>query len=143
MTILTPLPVKLPDPPTGLLVIFSPGTFAWIADALNLIYRAQRESAQAQTQRLDAVILALGPLTQGVERLMATVAELQTALDANQAATDAAVTAIQTEIAQLQDAINALSTATPPTQEQIDQLNAGTAKLTAATAALSADDPTP
>lgn len=78
----------------------------------------------------------------GVAQLMATVAELQTALDANTAATDAAATAINTEIAQLQDAINALSTATPPTQAQIDQLNASTAKLTAATTALGVDDPT-
>lgn len=74
-------------------------------------------------------------------KIMATVAELQTVIDANQAATDAAVTAIQTEIAQLQAAIDALSTATPPTQAQLDQLTASTAKLTAATAALAADDP--
>lgn len=125
------LPPLDPAPTTGFLVLFSPGQWTWITKALRAVYLAQ-----------DAQLVALGPLTQGVETLMATVAELQSALDANTAATEAASAAITTEIAQLQAAIDALSTATPPSQAQLDQLNAATAKLTAATAALAADDPT-
>jgi hypothetical protein len=131
-----PVPVILPPldptPSGGLLVLFSPGQWAWITKSLRAIYLAQ-----------DIQLRALGPLTEGVETIMATVAELQTALDANTAATDAAAAAITTEIAQLAAAIAALSTTAPPTQTQIDALNASTAKLTAATEALAADDPTP
>lgn len=76
-----------------------------------------------------------------LETIMATVEELQAAIDANTAATDAASAAITTEIAQLQAAISALSTSAPPTQAQIDALNASTAKLSAVTAELAADDP--
>lgn len=146
---MTSLP-PLEDPPTGILVVFSPGTVAWIGRALKTIYSglgtlgAQQDLATAATiQRLDAILAALGPLTLSVEGLMATVAELQSALDANTAATEAASTAINTEIDQLRAAIANLSTATPPTQAQIDQLAASTAKLQAATAALGADDPAP
>lgn len=126
-SILPPLP---PQPQAGLLVIFSPAQWRWIGQAFQLIHADN-----------EAVVEALGPLTFALERLMATVQELQTALDANTAATDAAATAITTEITQLQAAIDALSTTTPPSQAQLDQLNAATAKLTAATAALNADDP--
>lgn len=72
---------------------------------------------------------------------MATVQELQAALDRNTKATADAAIAIQTEIKQLKDAIDALSTATPPTQAQLDQLNAASDKLDQATSALGADDP--
>jgi peptidoglycan hydrolase CwlO-like protein len=73
---------------------------------------------------------------------MASVAELQAALDRNTAATTAAGQAITAEITQLQDAIGQLSTSQPPTQAQIDQLNASSTALEAATASLVADDPT-
>jgi ABC-type transporter Mla subunit MlaD len=69
--------------------------------------------------------------------------QLEAALDANTAATDAAVTAINAEIQQLADAIAALSTGAPPTQAQLDQLNAATQALKDATGALAADDTTP
>ncbi len=75
-----------------------------------------------------------------LEHLMATVAELQTALDANTAATAAAGAAISSEITDLAAAIAALSAGQPVTQAQIDQLTASTSALTAATASLTADD---
>jgi chromosome segregation ATPase len=73
--------------------------------------------------------------------IMATLAELQAALDANTAAVEAAEAAITTEIAQLQAALAELSTSQPPTQAQLDQLNLATSRLAAATTALHADDP--
>ena len=76
------------------------------------------------------------------EAMMASVQELQSALDRNTAATTAAGAAISTEIEQLKAAIAALSTAEPPTQAQLDQLSASSDALEAATAALTADDPT-
>lgn len=91
----------------------------------------------------DADLTILGALINSQEAIMATVQELQLALDANTAATNAAVAGITTEIGQLKDAIAALSTAQPPSQAQLDQLKASTGKLEAATAALHADDPTP
>ncbi len=84
---------------------------------------------------------AFTALHQGLGVVMATVQELQTALDANTAATAAAAAAIDTEIAQLAAAIAALMPGDPVTQAQLDQLSASTAKLSAATAALAADDP--
>jgi ABC-type transporter Mla subunit MlaD len=75
------------------------------------------------------------------EQTMATLAELQAALDANTAAVEAAEAAITTEIAQLQSALAELSTSQPPTQAQLDQLNLATSRLAAATQALHADDP--
>jgi len=76
-----------------------------------------------------------------LEAIMATLAELQSALDANTAAVTAAETAITTEITQLQAALAQLSTSQPPTQAQLDQLNQATSRLAAATTALHADDP--
>lgn len=72
--------------------------------------------------------------------LMATVAELQAALEQNTAATTAAVAAISAEIVQLAAAIAALTPGDPVTQAQLDQLNASSSALEAATAALVADD---
>ncbi len=71
---------------------------------------------------------------------MATQAELQTALDANTAATANAHAAISSEITDLAAAIAALVPGEPVTQGQIDQLTNATADLVAATAALAADD---
>lgn len=127
-----PILPDLPAAPDGFFVIFSRAQWQWIGQAFQAIHAEH-----------EAILEVLDTLITTEEGLMASVAELQTALDANTAATDAAAAAIMTEIAQLQDAINALSTAAPPTQAQIDQLNAATAKLTTATEALSADDPTP
>jgi hypothetical protein len=124
------LPDKLPAPPSGLLVIFSPGTFSWIGTALQTIYLAQK----AQLDRQDAVIAALGPLTGALEGLMATIADLTAAVQqidvkvdaliaayeaaknnpdthfsaADQAALDAAVGGLQSELDQV-------DTANPPT----------------------------
>jgi hypothetical protein len=74
------------------------------------------------------------------ETTLATVQELQTALDANTAATEAAATAIQSEIADLAAAIAALTPGEAVTQAQLDQLNTATGKLTDAVSALGADD---
>jgi len=123
---MTTEPVLLPPPLPA-----SPRTkIDWLVNAQKLNY-----------QLLGSILASLRQLTSTQEALMATVAELQTALDRNTAATTAAAAAIQTEIAQLQAAIDALSTATPPTQAQLDQLNASSDALEAATAALAADDP--
>jgi hypothetical protein len=75
-----------------------------------------------------------------LEAIMATVQELQTALDANTAATQAAGEAITAEIAQLKAAIEAIPVGEPVTQAQLDQLNASTTALSDATAALVGDD---
>lgn len=72
---------------------------------------------------------------------MATVAELQTALDRQTAATAAVGTAIAAEITQLATAIAALVPGAPVTQAQIDQLSASSDALEAATVSLTADDP--
>ena len=74
------------------------------------------------------------------EVLMATIEELQAALDRNSAATAATGNAITAELDQLQAAIAALSVNIPPTQEQLDQLNASSDALEAATESLLADD---
>jgi chromosome segregation ATPase len=71
---------------------------------------------------------------------LATVQELQTALDSNTAATEAAATAIQSEITDLAAAIAALTPGEAVTQAQLDQLTASTTKLTDAVSALGADD---
>ena len=76
-----------------------------------------------------------------LEHLMATQAELQAALDANTAATAAAAAAISAEIGQLRQALSQLSAEWAPTQATLDQINASTSSLEAATAALVADDP--
>ncbi len=129
---LMPVLPPLPPPPSGGIIVFSPAAWRWLTGSVQLLYAA----SQAQ-------FAVLGPLVNSMEGLMATVAELQAALDANTAATTAASAAITTEIAQLQAAIGALSTAQPPTQAQIDQLNASSTALETATAALVADDPAP
>lgn len=113
-----------PAPPTTLL-LFNSQQWNWIVNTLTSIYTADELQLEA------------------LEKIMASVAELQAALDANTAATDAAVTAINAEIQQLADAIAALSTGAPPTQAQLDQLNAATQALKDATGALAADDTTP
>jgi prefoldin subunit 5 len=121
----------LPAPPTGLgLILFSPAAWHWIVQAFQALHAAD----QAQ-------FTVLGQLTQALETVMATVEELQAALDKNTADTAAAGAAIAAELAQLAAAIAALSTGAPPTQAQIDQLNASSAALEAATASLVADDP--
>ncbi len=120
----------LPPWPTGGLIIFSPA--AW--KTLGQVLYAQYAGIQAQ-------FTVLGELTQAMESLMATVEELQAALDKNTADMAAASAAIGAEIDQLKAAVAALSTAGPPTQAQIDQLNASSAALEAATASLVADDP--
>jgi chromosome segregation ATPase len=106
-------------------------------------------------ERLDYLVQAASTQHHQLERIMASVAELQAALDRNTAATTAygvataaSLSAQSDEIVQLQAAIAALTPGEPVTQEQIDQLNAsstaietGNAALTAGTAALTADDP--
>ncbi len=79
-------------------------------------------------------------LSQTQRAIMASIAELQTALDANTAATAAAAVAINSEIADLAAALSLVVPGQPVTQAQLDQLNAGTAALQAAVAALTADD---
>lgn len=69
--------------------------------------------------------------------------QLQADLDRNTAATTAASTAIANEIQQLKTAVGQLSTNQAPTQAQLDQLNASSSRLEAATAQLVADDPAP
>ena len=78
-----------------------------------------------------------------LENLMATVEELQAALDANTAATTAAQTAINSEITDLAAAVAALQPGQAVTQAQLDQLNTSTANLQAAVTALGADDTNP
>jgi multidrug resistance efflux pump len=78
-----------------------------------------------------------------LEAIMATVQELQTALDANTAATAQAQAAIASEITDLAAAIAALVPGEAVTQAQLDQLNASTASLQAAVSALGADDTNP
>jgi hypothetical protein len=92
-------------------------TVAWMADQLILI---RQEHSIQMTQSDD----------------------FQSSLDANTAATDAAASAITAEIRQLRDALAQLSTSQPPTQAQLDQLNASTSKLQAATDDLRSDDTT-
>lgn len=99
-------------------------------------------------QQLDYLVkAALWLITESLntrhklETVMATVEELQAALDANTASVAVLATAITTEIAQLAAAIAALTPGDPVTQAQIDQLNASTAALQTATASLTADDP--
>jgi len=76
-----------------------------------------------------------------LETIMATVQELQTALDANTAATEAAAAAIGNEITQLKAAVDALASAAPTDlQPQVDQVTAATARLQTAVDALNADD---
>ncbi len=126
MSILPPLPA----PPPANLLLFSTQQWNWLTKALAAVYAAH-----------EAELDVLGAIVNSQEALMATVQELQNALDRNTASTEAAAAAIQTEIDQLKAAIDALSTSQPPTQAQIDQLNAASDKLEQATAALGADDP--
>lgn len=76
-----------------------------------------------------------------LEKIMASEAELQIALDKNTADTKAAGAAITTELAQLAAAIAALKPGAAVSQAQIDQLTASSTALEAATASLVADDP--
>lgn len=126
---LATLPV-LPPPPSATLLLFSSQQWNWLVRALQISYTAHQ-----------AELEILGTLVNGVENLMASVQELQTALDRNTAATNAAGAAISTEVDQLKAAIAALSTNQPPTQAQLDQLSASSDALEAATATLVADDP--
>src|SRR5690348_1315551 len=98
MSVIPPLP-PIPDTPEN-----------WITRAIAAIYAAQ-----------DAQLETLGKFTTSLEGLMATVEELQAALDRNTAGVAAVSAAITQEIQQLKDAIDALSTAQPPTQAQLDQ----------------------
>ncbi len=91
----------------------------------------------------ETIYAALEILAKKENTIMATIEELQAALDANTAATTAAGAAIASEITDLAAAIAALVPGDPVTQAQLDQLNAATASLTAATAALAADDVAP
>jgi hypothetical protein len=97
-----------------------------------------------QIDFLQAMAAFLGDaavaLLKGHKDIMATVAELQSALDANTAATAAAGVAISSEITALAAAIAALTPGEAVTQAQLDQLNAATTALSDATAALAADD---
>ena len=106
-----------------------------------------RAGLQTRLDYLQAMAAFLGTQVVALRRdqrwIMATVQELQTALDANTAATAAAGAAITAEIAQLQAAIDALVPGEAVTQAQLDQLAASTTALTDATAALTADDAPP
>lgn len=79
-------------------------------------------------------------LAHRMEQIMATVAELQAALDRNTASVESLKTSVEHEIEQLRAALEQLSTQQPPTQAQLDQLSDATDALDAATAALGADD---
>lgn len=125
--ILPALPIQ---PPLRSKVVLNKDEWRWIGQAFQTIHDDN-----------EAIIGKFGPLNTLLEKLMATVAELQAVIDANTVATDAAGIAITAEIAQLAAAVAALSTTAPPTQAQLDQLTASTTKLTEATAALLADDP--
>lgn len=127
--ILPPLPAQPANGPANVPIVLFPVAWHWIGQAFQAIHADNEANAKS-----------LAALKTKLEALMATAEELQTSLDANTAATAAAATAIQSEINDLAAAIAALTPGDPVTQAQIDQLNASTSSLQAATAALTADD---
>lgn len=148
MTSLPPL-----DPqPSGLLVIFSPGSWTWIGDALKKLYTglgtlgAQQDLATvALTQRLDVVIAALGPLTQTLEGILVAMNDLNTSQGRSEASTSAALAGISREVQQVRDAVQALGDS--PSAAELAafkaRIDANTDRLDAAVALLGSDDPAP
>jgi hypothetical protein len=138
--ILPPLPPQRSLPTAPAWTIFSRQQFADLGHQFADLAARQ----QSQYDAAELTLQLLGTFTSALEGLMASVAELQAALDANTAANAAARVAIDTEVAQLAAAIAALAAAAPADlQPQVDQVNAATASLQAAVAALAADDPAP
>lgn len=129
----TPILAQLPPAPPANLLLFSSQQWTWITNAIAAIYAAH-----------EAELQTLGTLINSQEALLMAMNDLNTSQDRTKAATSAALAGIAQEIQQVKDGVAAL--AAEPTAAEVAafkaRIDANTDRLTAAVAALGADDST-
>jgi uncharacterized phage infection (PIP) family protein YhgE len=121
--------MTLPPAPPANLVLFSTAQWNWLTSAL----RALDAGQQTLHAEHESIVAVLGGIMTAQEALMATSAELQTALDELGSALTEALADIDRQLAQM-------APGEPVTQAQIDSLRASAQSLREASTRMKADD---